>query len=608
MAKAMLDVFHSSDDTAAAIVRNALLVFSVEGVIVIVIVVVVMILLLLILFIIACKFKPWRRFLSSPSSSSASSRSRIIKADDLERPLISEDPNTASGQRTRIYASQEPDLQTLGSISSRWTQEPTPNQITSPFPQLTHSDSFVLDIPDTSEENVVGQTLKRPLVTNQLVEAQKAGRKDDLKFIPRFDVDTHREFLQKYKADQRSILILEVISGPSRGNRYSVKSTDTSGLPLTLGRVPPSNLVVKDSEVSGKHAQISWNSNKLKWELVDMGSLNGTFLNSHAIHHLSGSRHWGDPVELSSGDTITLGTTSEIFVHITSQTESQIPLGVGLASDPMSLRRGAKKLPMEDVCFYHWPLPGTEQFGLFGICDGHGGVGAAISVSQILPEIIASILSDQFRRENVLQNHDASDVLREAFAQTEACINHYYEGCTATAVLVWAADNESFYVQCANVGDSACFINTDGQVVKLTEDHRVTSYSERLRIQGIGEPLRDGETRLCGLNLARMLGDKFLKQQDSRFSSEPYISQALYIHQSSRSFALLASDGFWDVVNVKKAVQLVNQARERNEGDRDASAEKIANILLGEARTQRTKDNTSIIFLDFDNTNRIDSS
>ena len=53
----------------------------------------------------------------------------------------------------------------------------------------------------------------------------------------------------------------------------------------------------------------------LKWELVDMGSLNGTLLNSRAVHHPdSGSRHWGDPIELSSGDIITLGTTSRIKV------------------------------------------------------------------------------------------------------------------------------------------------------------------------------------------------------------------------------------------------------------------------------------------------------
>ncbi|KAE8731891.1 Protein phosphatase 2C 70 [Hibiscus syriacus] len=139
-----------------------------------------------------------------------------------------------------------------------------------------------------------------------------------------------------------SCLSLEVVSGPSRGTRCSVQS-NTSRLPLTLGRVSPSDLLLKDGEVSGKHAMITWNSNKLKWELVDMGSLNGTLLNSRPINHPDS--------------------------------------GIGMISDPMSLRRGGRKLPMEDVCYYQWPLPGIDQFGVFGICDGHGGVEAAQSAS-----------------------------------------------------------------------------------------------------------------------------------------------------------------------------------------------------------------------------------
>lgn len=61
-----------------------------------------------------------------------------------------------------------------------------------------------------------------------------------------------------------SILTLEVISGPSRGARYSVQSTNKSKLPLILGRVSPSDVLVTDSEVSGKHAKINWNLN-VRW-------------------------------------------------------------------------------------------------------------------------------------------------------------------------------------------------------------------------------------------------------------------------------------------------------------------------------------------------------
>ncbi|KAM7259509.1 hypothetical protein ACFE04_015250 [Oxalis oulophora] len=379
-------------------------------------------------------------------------------------------------------------------------------------------------------------------------------------------------------------------------------STNGSRLPLTIGRVHPSDLVLNDSEVSGKHAMINWNN--MKWELVDMGSLNGTLLNSKPINHPdSGSRRWGDPFDLSSGDTITLGTTTNISVNISSQTEHQIPFSIGVASDPMAARRGGKKLSMEDVCYYQWPLSGTDQFGLFGVCDGHGGAAAAKTASKILPEVVASILSDSLMRERVLSKYDASEILRDAFTQTEARMEQYqYEGCTATLLLVWVDGARNFYAQCANVGDSACVINVEGKHTKMTEDHRISSYSERLRFNETGKPLRDGETRLYGLNLARMLGDKFPKEQEARFSSEPYVSEVVHIDRASNAFALLASDGFWDVISVKKAVQLVNQTRERYSTEEENSAEKIANFLLSEARTLRTKDNTSIIFLDFNRT------
>lgn len=56
-----------------------------------------------------------------------------------------------------------------------------------------------------------------------------------------------------------SWLSLEVIAGPSVGLQYAVHSTNTSKLPVKLGRVS-SDMILKDSEVSGKHAQITWNS------------------------------------------------------------------------------------------------------------------------------------------------------------------------------------------------------------------------------------------------------------------------------------------------------------------------------------------------------------
>ncbi|KAK1359090.1 hypothetical protein POM88_043564 [Heracleum sosnowskyi] len=56
-------------------------------------------------------------------------------------------------------------------------------------------------------------------------------------------------------------------------------------------------------------------------------------------------------------------------------------------------------------------------------------------------------------------------------------------------------------------------------------------------------PSHVGPSGISGLNLARMLGDKFVKQE-ARFSSEPYISQVVYIHQANSAFIVLARKAF----------------------------------------------------------------
>nr|CAB3452352.1 unnamed protein product [Digitaria exilis] len=445
---------------------------------------------------------------------------------------------------------------------------------------------------DTSEEFQLGSTLKRMTPTNWSTPDQKHRRRVS-------GEDNHNGSISLKDNTYESSLDLEVIAGPSHGISCSRQSSRPSMLPITLGRVPPSDIVLKDSEVSGKHARINWNAGTLKWELVDMGSLNGTFLNSQAVHHPDvGSRHWGEPAELAHGDIITLGTSSKLSVQISLQNQ-RVPAGVGMASDPMVARRSGKKLPMEDISFCQCPLQGVEQFGLFGIFDGHGGDGAAKTVSKILPENVAKILSHPGTRERVLACSDASDVLRYAFTLTEAAIDHQYEGCTATALLVWFDRNKDCFAQCANLGDSACVMSVNGKTIDMTEDHRVASTSERARIARTGQPLKDGEVRLSGLNLARMFGDKFLKEQDSRFSSEPFVSQAVRITRACTAFAVIASDGLWDVISTKKAVQLVAEGKERNTSD-STSADKLANRVLSEARNLRTKDNTSVVFVDFD--------
>lgn len=60
--------------------------------------------------------------------------------------------------------------------------------------------------------------------------------------------------------------------------------------------------------------------------------------------------------------------------------------------------------------------------------------------------MVTSILSDSFRKERVLSQCDASDVLRDAFLQTEACMNHHYEVFSVS--LLYFSFASAFYLRC----------------------------------------------------------------------------------------------------------------------------------------------------------------
>ncbi|KAL3679991.1 hypothetical protein R1sor_022947 [Riccia sorocarpa] len=413
---------------------------------------------------------------------------------------------------------------------------------------------------------------------------------------------------------QSSNLQLEVISGPSAGVHISQQSKQGSGLTLTVGRVLQNDLVVNDPEVSGKHALISWNSKRSKWELVDMGSLNGTLVNYRSVAATHSPdvpiRQRGNPVGLVNGDIVTLGSTSQVLVRILSGRKTgqfavaSTPFGVGLAADPMTIRRGGKQLPMEDVTLAEWPLRGFQEFGIFCIFDGHGGAAAAQAASRLMPRKLADILKDEEKRSRVINECDAAEVLQEAFKETEEELDAEYEGCTATVLLLWA-EGRDYYAQCANVGDSACVFSIEEKLIPVTEDHRLTSSSERFRLMEMGRQLKEGETRLCGMNIARALGDKFLKEQDDCFSARPYVSEVLKLEPESRALAVMASDGLWDVMSSRRALNYAVEARDGKSATAEGrkvppqSAEAIAELLVSKARALRTKDNTSVIVLDF---------
>ena len=85
-----------------------------------------------------------------------------------------------------------------------------------------------------------------------------------------------------------------------------------------MGRTRSSQIYIKgDPAVSQKHASITWNGSA--WQIVDLGSSNGTAVNDEDLDED------GDPTVLADGDVVSVGTDTTVVVSITKQPAKAAP-------------------------------------------------------------------------------------------------------------------------------------------------------------------------------------------------------------------------------------------------------------------------------------------
>ncbi|KAI3469337.1 hypothetical protein Pfo_026000 [Paulownia fortunei] len=258
-------------------------------------------------------------------------------------------------------------------------------------------------------------------------------------------------------------------------------------------------------------------------------------------------------------------------------------------------KRGKKGLNQD--CFIVWEEFGCQEDMVFcGVFDGHGPWGhlVAKTVRQLMP----SSLLCNWQEAVALNAHrlDYSfgperkqaqfDIWKQSYYKTCAAVDQelqqhpgidsFYSGSTASALV-----RQGDLMIVANVGDSRAVLATisdDGSLVatQLTTDLKPNTPDESKRIaQSRGriyscpdEPgvhriwIPNGQTvKGPGLAVSRAFGDYYIK--DFGLISEPEITQR---NLSSRDqFAILATDGVWDVISNQEAVKIVASAPERAE-------------------------------------------
>ncbi len=151
---------------------------------------------------------------------------------------------------------------------------------------------------------------------------------------------------------------------------------------------------------------------------------------------------------------------------------------------------------MEDVSLAEFPFDGDSRKALFCVFDGHAGVGAAETAKKTLPGQLIKYINEATGGKGMPT--DLTEILPVTFLMTDELMKqHEYEGCTATAVVVWQVGKDR-YIQAANVGDSRAFLCREKEIVRLTHDHKLAEEDERTRMANCGVNINDVQTRING--------------------------------------------------------------------------------------------------------------
>lgn len=114
-------------------------------------------------------------------------------------------------------------------------------------------------------------------------------------------------------ADGTALLVVK--RGPNAGSRYVLKADV-----VTAGRHPDSDIFLDDVSVSRRHAEFRRTASG--FEVVDVGSLNGTYVNRETI----------DSSELSGGDEIQVGKFRLVYVTGRAGGEAELAAGADSAA------------------------------------------------------------------------------------------------------------------------------------------------------------------------------------------------------------------------------------------------------------------------------------
>ncbi|MFS7964755.1 putative protein-serine/threonine phosphatase [Helianthus anomalus] len=206
-------------------------------------------------------------------------------------------------------------------------------------------------------------------------------------------------------------------------------------------------------------------------------------------------------------------------------------------------KRGKRDV-MEDRFKAVVEFDGEHKQAFFGVFDGHGGSKAAEFAAENLDKNILNEVEKMGEIEII-------EAIKQGYMTTDSqFLNQDQRGgsCCVTAII---RDNN---LVVSNAGDCRAVVSIAGTATPLTSDHRPSRQDEKLRIESLGgyvDSSRSVSRVLGSLAVSRGIGDQSLKQW---ITAEPETKIVKIAPEFE--FLIMASDGLWDKVSNKEAIDL----------------------------------------------------
>ena len=173
------------------------------------------------------------------------------------------------------------------------------------------------------------------------------------------------------------------------------------------------------------------------------------------------------------------------------------------------------------------------------VCDGLGGHVSG----DIASNIAAATLLDDHKNLNELIKNANNRILKFQDDNPESL----GMGTTMTAITI----NEDALMKIGHVGDSRCYVLSDRNLVKVTEDQNVPGYqnvlkqalgsNEKLNIHEIDFQLQIGDVvLLCSDGLYNEIGEEYIKKKmQDGISAESLVSEVLLLNPKDNVSAIV---------------------------------------------------------------------